>query len=41
MFARRELEDVYCRLHDLAEYNELNREGFRKALKKHDKVGAV
>ena len=26
------------RLHDLIAYNELNREGFRKALKKHDKV---
>lgn len=26
------------RLHDLIDYNELNKEGFRKALKKHDKV---
>jgi len=26
------------RLHDLIDYNDLNKEGFRKALKKHDKV---
>ena len=29
---------MYVKLHDLIAYNELNREGFRKALKKHDKV---
>lgn len=35
---REELRDLYVKLHDLIAYNELNREGFRKALKKHDKV---
>ena len=39
LFSRREqLRDLYVRLHDLIDYNELNKEGFRKALKKHDKV---
>ena len=35
---REQLQDLYVRLHDLIDYNELNKEGFRKALKKHDKV---
>ena len=35
---RERLQDLYVRLHDLIDYNELNKEGFRKALKKHDKV---
>lgn len=38
MLHREELQELYLRLHDLIAYNELNREGFRKALKKHDKV---
>ena len=35
---REQLQDLYVRLHDLIDYNTLNKEGFRKALKKHDKV---
>ena len=35
---RGQLQDLYVRLHDLIDYNQLNKEGFRKALKKHDKV---
>jgi hypothetical protein len=35
---REQLQDLYVRLHDLIEYCDLNKEGFRKALKKHDKV---
>ena len=38
LYCREQLQDLYVRLHDLIAYNELNREGFRKALKKHDKV---
>lgn len=38
LVCREQLQDLYVRLHDLIEYNQLNKEGFRKALKKHDKV---
>lgn len=32
-------QDLFTTLNDLIDYLDLNREGFRKVIKKHDKVG--
>ena len=33
-------QDLYISLHDLREFLHINKEGFRKIIKKHDKAGA-